>query len=93
MTGMYGDHAFLVKRGMRCLDMIIVHARRDGARQVPAYEICGDKSRAVRGSRHRFFSALRTETLPTPTQKRRRAEYRSPPHSRSFRLESIRGEI
>ena len=38
---------------------------------------CGDKSRAVRGSRHRFSG------LSAP--KRRRAEYRLPPHSKSVR--------
>ena len=30
---------------------------------------CSDKNRAVRGSRHRFLSALRAETLPTPASK------------------------
>jgi len=43
---------------------------------------CGDKSRAARGSRHRFLSAPRAEA--PLLKKRRRAEYRLPPHSRFF---------
>ena len=56
MTGACEDHAFLVKRGMRCLGMIIVQARRDGARQVSAYEISAVTRAALCAGRSTAFS-------------------------------------
>jgi len=47
---------------------------------------CGDKSRAVRGSRHRFCAQHCRRTL---LKKRHRAEYRLPPHSKFFNTDKI----